>query len=46
VTVKRLVNEGEQVYLRAENPAYSDIYPQESWSIQGKVIGLIREYFN
>jgi repressor LexA len=46
VTVKRLVSEGEQVYLRAENPAYSDIYPQESWSIQGKVIGLIREYFN
>jgi repressor LexA len=46
VTVKRLVTEGEQVYLKAENPAYSDIYPQESWSIQGKVVGLIREYYN
>jgi len=46
VTIKRLIKEGEVVYLRAENPAYSDIYPRESWSIQGKVIGLIREYFN
>jgi len=46
VTVKRLVAEGEQIYLKAENPAYSDIYPQDSWSIQGKVVGLIREYYN
>jgi repressor LexA len=46
VTIKRLVKEGEMVYLKAENPAYSDIHPRESWSIQGKVIGLIREYFN
>jgi len=46
ITVKRLIREGEQVYLKAENPAYADIHPQESWSIQGKVIGLIREYFN
>jgi repressor LexA len=46
VTVKRLIRDGEQVYLKAENPAYADIYPQDSWSIQGKVIGLIREYLN
>lgn len=46
VTVKRLMIEGSLKYLKAENPAYHDIYPQESWSIQGKVVGLIRENFN
>jgi repressor LexA len=46
VTVKRLVVEGTVRYLKAENPAYPDIYPQNAWSIQGKVIGLIRENFN
>jgi repressor LexA len=43
VTVKRLILEGEQPYLKAENPSYQDIYPQGEWSIQGKVVGLIRE---
>ena len=43
VTVKRLVTTGTQSYLKAENPQYEDIYPQEDWSIQGKVIALIRE---
>ncbi len=46
VTVKRLINQGNHIYLKAENPLYNDIIPQESWSIQGKVIGLIRENFN
>jgi len=46
VTVKRLVMKGSQSYLKAENPAYQDIFPQESWSVQGKVVGLIRENFN
>ena len=46
VTVKRLMIDGTLKYLKAENPAYHDIYPQESWSIQGKVVGLIRENFN
>ena len=46
VTVKRLTIEGSIKYLKAENPAYQDIYPQESWGIQGKVVGLIRENFN
>jgi len=46
VTVKRLILEGSLRYLRAENPAYPDIFPQESWNIQGKVVGLIREKFN
>ncbi len=43
VTVKRLVTTGLQSYLKAENPQYADIYPQEDWSIQGKVLALIRE---
>ena len=43
VTVKRLVRTGTQSYLKAENPQYPDIYPQEDWSIQGKVMALIRE---
>ena len=46
VTVKRFVNQGEKRYLRAENPAYADLYPLESFAIQGKVIGLIRENFH
>lgn len=43
VTVKRLVIKENQRYLKAENPAYSDIYPDEPWSLQGKVLALIRE---
>lgn len=43
VTVKRLVKTGTQSYLKAENPQFPDIYPQEDWSIQGKVVALIRE---
>jgi repressor LexA len=46
VTVKRFIVDGGMNYLKAENPAYHDIYPQEEWSIQGKVVGLIRENFN
>ncbi len=43
VTVKRLIRSDGKVYLKAENPAYDDIYPESEWSIQGKVVGLIRE---
>jgi len=43
VTVKRLVRTKGKTYLKAENPAYQDIYPRGEWSIQGKVVGLIRE---
>jgi repressor LexA len=43
VTVKRLIYDGSTPYLKAENPAYEDIYPEGDWSIQGKVIGLVRE---
>jgi repressor LexA len=44
VTIKRLVIKGAKRYLKAENPAFSDIYPEEAWSIQGKVVGLIRHF--
>jgi repressor LexA len=43
VTVKRLVSQGSQAYLKAENPEYPDIHPEQEWHIQGKVVGLIRD---
>lgn len=43
VTVKRLMREANQTFLKAENPDYDDIYPEGEWSIQGKVVGLVRE---
>ncbi len=43
VTVKRLVSRSGQKFLKAENPAYPDIFPRSEWSVQGKVIGLIRD---
>ena len=46
VTVKRFVNKDNLKYLKAENPNYEDLHPLESFAIQGKVIGLIRENFN
>jgi repressor LexA len=42
-TVKRLVKQNGKVFLKAENPAYPNIYPVHEWSIQGKVIGVIRK---
>jgi repressor LexA len=41
-TVKRYIEIKGRVYLKAENPAHSDIYPKDEWSIQGKVVGVIR----
>lgn len=46
VTVKRLIVKGEAKYLKAENPEYPDIHPQEEWQIQGRVVGLIRDVVN
>ncbi len=42
-TVKRLSMHNSQFYLKAENPEFPDIYPQEEWTIQGKVVALLRE---
>jgi repressor LexA len=46
VTVKRFIHQGSLKYLKAENPVYPDLYPLESFAIQGKVVGLIREKFH
>lgn len=43
VTVKRLIVQGNRKFLQAENPDYPNLYPQEEWSIQGKVVGLMRD---
>ncbi|HDP99975.1 MAG TPA: transcriptional repressor LexA [bacterium] len=43
VTVKRLIMNGRERYLKAENPSYGDIRPEQPWSLQGKVLALIRE---
>jgi repressor LexA len=41
-TVKRLVKKDSKFFLKAENKDYPNIYPEHEWSIQGKVIGVIR----
>lgn len=43
-TVKRFMREKGRVYLKAENPAYENIYPQGELEVQGVVSGLIRNY--
>jgi repressor LexA len=40
-TLKRLVQEGGRMLLRAENPRYPDIFP-ETLASQGVVVGVIR----
>lgn len=42
-TVKRLAGKGGKRFLKAENPEFSDIHPGGNWSIQGKVVALVRE---
>lgn len=44
-TVKRLVKNGRGWYLAAENPNYGPIMPDETLSIQGVVVGLLRNYY-
>lgn len=41
-TVKRLVKKDGGFFLKAENKEYPNIYPEHEWSIQGRVIGVIR----
>lgn len=43
-TVKRYMVDNGTKYLKAENPEYSDIYPEHELSIQGVVTGLLRYY--
>ena len=42
-TVKRLAVKNGAKYLHAENAEYPDIFPTGDWSIQGKVVALMRE---
>jgi len=42
-TVKRLAGTAARRYLKAENPTYADIAPEGEWSVQGKVVALVRE---
>lgn len=42
-TVKRFVQKDNLAYLKAENPKYSNIYPDQDWHIQGKVTAVVRQ---
>jgi len=42
-TVKRFMEISGRKYLKPENPKYQNIYPQDEWTVQGKVVGVIRE---
>ncbi len=41
-TLKRLIRERGRMVLRAENPRYADIVPQQRLESQGVVVGVIR----
>ena len=41
-TVKRFIKIQNRVYLKPENESYKNIYPQSEWTVQGKVVGVIR----
>ncbi len=41
-TVKILAREGTRYVLRAANPAYADIVPEDQLTIQGRVVGVLR----
>ena len=42
-TVKRLAAKRGKRFLKAENPEFQDIHPDEEWTVQGKVVALMRE---
>jgi repressor LexA len=42
-TVKRFVKVQNRAYLKPENENYKNIYPQDEWTVQGKVVGVIRK---
>lgn len=42
-TVKRFIEIKGRRYLKPENPKYENIYPQDEWTVQGKVVGVIRQ---
>lgn len=42
-TVKRFIKIQNRTYLKPENDNYKNIYPQDEWTVQGKVVGVIRQ---
>lgn len=42
-TVKRFIDIKGRQYLKPENKKYQNIYPQDEWTVQGKVVGVIRQ---
>lgn len=42
-TVKSFVEVNGRRYLKPENPKYANLYPDDEWIIQGKVVGVIRK---
>lgn len=42
-TVKRYIEIRGRKYLKPENSKYENIFPQEEWTVQGKVVGVIRQ---
>lgn len=43
-TVKRFVQKDNLAYLKAENPKYPNIFPDQEWHIQGKVTAVVRPH--
>lgn len=43
-TVKRFIQKDNLAYLKAENPKYSNIYPDQEWKVQGKVTAVVRPH--
>lgn len=42
-TVKRFIEIRGRRYLKPENVKYENIYPEDEWTVQGKVVGVIRQ---
>ena len=43
-TLKRLVREGTQFFLKAENPEYPDLHPIEALQSQGVAVSVLRTF--
>ena len=43
-TVKRFIRKDNMSYLKAENPKYQNVYPDQEWTIQGKVTAVVRPH--
>lgn len=43
-TVKRLIKRRDAIYLQPENPKHENIYPDQEWQIQGKVMAVVRPH--